>query len=102
MNFTYNRIRLPDPYNDADLFLIGPRIDLTFTKSIFWTTFIQYNSQINNVNVNSRFQWRFKPVSDLFIVYTDNYFADIDGRFIDFNRPKSRALVVKLSYWFNL
>ena len=101
-NFEYNRIRLPDPYNDGDLILLGPRFDLTFTRNIFWTTFIQYNSQINNVNLNTRFQWRYKPVSDLFIVYTDNYFAGIDGRFIDFNRPKSRAFVVKLTYWFNL
>ncbi len=102
MNFTYNRIRLPDPYNDADLLLIGPRFDITFSRSVFWTTFIQYNEQINNVNINSRFQWRFKPVSDLFIVYSDNYLAAEDGRFIDFNQPKSRALVVKLTYWLNL
>ncbi len=102
MNFTYNRIRLPDPYHDANLLLIGPRFDITFTKSLFWTTFIQYNEQINNMNINSRLQWRFKPVSDLYIVYTDNYFAATNERFVEFNRPKSRALVVKLSYWFNL
>lgn len=102
VNFEYNRIRLPSPYNDADLYLIGPKFDITFTKSLFWTTYIQYNSQIENVNVNTRFQWRYKPVSDLFIVYTDNYLADIDNRFIDFNRPKSRALVVKLTYWLNM
>lgn len=101
LNFEYNRIRLPEPYSDADLYLIGPRIDITFSKSVFWTTFIQYNSQIENMNINTRFQWRYSPVSDLFIVYTDNYFAGIDDRFIDFNRPKSRALVVKLTYWFN-
>ena len=102
LNFEYNRIRLPDSYNDANLILVGPRFDITFTRKLFWTTFIQYNNQINNVNINSRFQWRFKPVSDLFIVYTDNYFAGEDDRFIDFSRPKSRALVFKLSYWFNL
>jgi len=102
VNFEYNRIRLPDPYNDSDLFLVGPRFDITFTRSIFWTTFIQYNNQIDNVNINTRFQWRFKPVSDLYIVYTDNYFAGVEGRFIDFNRPKLRAFVVKLTYWFNL
>lgn len=101
VNFEYNRIRLPEPYNDADLFLIGPRFDITFTRSIFWTTFIQYNSQINNVNVNTRFQWRYSPVSDLFIVYSDNYLAGTNDRFIDFNQPKYRALVVKLTYWFN-
>ena len=102
LNFELNRIRLPEPYNDADLYLLGPRFDITFTKNIFWTTFIQFNSQISNVNVNTRFQWRYQPVSDLFIVYTDNYFAGIEDRFIDFNRPKSRALVVKLTYWLNL
>lgn len=102
VNFEINRIRLPSPYNDANLYLVGPKFDITFSKSIFWTTYIQYNNQINNVNVNTRFQWRYKPVSDLFIVYTDNYFAGIENRFIDFNRPKSRALVVKLTYWFNL
>ncbi|WP_420387734.1 DUF5916 domain-containing protein [Roseivirga sp.] len=95
MDFNYNRIRLPEPYGDADLFLIGPRFDITFTKKLFWTTFIQYNSQIDNLNINSRIQWRFKPVSDVFIAYTDNYFPD------DFTN-KNRALVIKVTYWLNL
>lgn len=102
LDFEYNKIKLPDPYNDADLYLIGPKFDITFSRSLFWTTFIQYNSQINNMNINTRFQWRYAPVSDLFIVYTDNYYADVTDRFIDFNRPKSRALVLKLTYWLNL
>ncbi len=102
MNFAYNRIRLPGAYRDADLVLIGPRVDLTFSRALFWTTFIQYNDQINNVNVNTRLQWRFKPASDLFIVYADNYLAAEENRLIDFARPKSRALVVKLNYWINL
>ncbi|MFM7852941.1 MAG: hydrolase, partial [Flammeovirgaceae bacterium] len=75
LNFSYNKINLPAPYRSADLILIGPRFDFTFSRSLFWTTFIQYNNQINNVNINSRLQWRFRPVSDLFISYTDNYFA---------------------------
>ncbi len=101
VNFEYNRIRLPNPYSDADLYLIGPRIDITFSRSIFWTTFIQYNSQISNMNINTRFQWRYSPVSDLFIVYSDNYEAGED-RFIDFSTPRARALVVKLTYWLNI
>ncbi len=102
LNFEYNRIRLPEPYNDANLWLISPRVDITFSKKVFWTTFIQFNNQINNLNINTRFQWRYSPVSDLFIVYTDNYYADVGNRFIEFNRPKSRALVVKLTYWLNI
>ena len=95
MNFNYARIRLPKPQSDADLVLVGPRIDLTLTKELFWTTFVQYNNQIDNLNINTRIQWRFAPVSDIFLVYTDNYFP---GDFM----PKQRSLVFKLNYWLNL
>ncbi len=95
MNFNYARIRLPQPQRDADLILVGPRIDLTLTKDLFWTTFVQYNSQIDNMNINTRIQWRYAPVSDFFLVYTDNYFP---GDFL----PKQRSLVFKLNYWLNL
>jgi len=104
MNFTYNRIRLPSPYNDADLVLLGPKFDLTFSRKVFWTTYFQYNNQIQNLNINSRLQWRFKPVSDLFLVYTDNYFAEASSHDEVFyvGQPKLRAIVLKLTYWINL
>ncbi|MDH4059004.1 MAG: DUF5916 domain-containing protein, partial [Cyclobacteriaceae bacterium] len=104
LNFNYNRIRLPEPYSDADLFLIGPRIDLTVSRNLFWTTFLQFNSQIDNLNINSRLQWRFKPVSDLFLVYTDNYFATTEGsdELLRIGQPKIRTIVLKLTYWLNL
>lgn len=101
INFAYNRIRLPAPYSNANLFLIGPRFDFTFTKKLFWTTFVQYNTQIENLNINSRIQWRFAPVSDFFLVYTDNYLATNDEGFINLGASKSRALVFKLTYWLN-
>lgn len=103
IDFSYNRIILPGPYTTANLYLIGPRFDFTFTKKIFWTTFVQYNSQIENLNINTRFQWRFKPVSDIFLVYTDNYFAYNDrGGLLRIGGPKTRALTFKITYWFNL
>ena len=91
---TYDKIDLPDPFEDVAFLLIGPRLDLTFTNKLFFTTFVQYNDQADNVNVNLRFQWRFAPVSDLFIVYTNNSYPD------NF-RTKNNALVAKISYWFN-
>jgi hypothetical protein len=90
----FNRLLLPQPYGDLNLFLLGPKLDITFTDKLFLTTFVQYNSQIENVNVNVRFQWRYAPVSDLFIVYTGN-----SGTPEFFN--KNRALVLKMSYYFN-
>jgi len=91
---SYYRIKMPEPYNSAELILIGPRLDLTFTDKIFLTTFVQYNNQIENLNLNIRFQWRYAPVSDFYIVYTENSYPDNW-------HTKNRALVAKFSYWFN-
>lgn len=98
-NFTistvYNRLTFPEPFADGNLFLIGPKFEINFSRSVFWTTFLQYNTQADNFNINSRLQWRFQPMSDLFIVYSDNYAVEMWG-------PKNRALVVKLNYWLNI
>lgn len=94
LNFSYNDINLPAPFEHARFLLLGPKVDLTLSDKVFFSTFVQYNEQIENMNVNMRFQWRYKPVSDLFIVYTGNYFTG------DWS-PRNRALVLKLSYWFN-
>ncbi len=92
---SFNQIDLPEGFNDRNFFLIGPRLDLTLTDKIFITTFVQYNDQIDNVNLNTRFQWRFKPVSDLFIVYTENYLPQNFA-------SKNRALILKFTYWLNV
>ncbi len=94
LSTSYHHILMPEPYTSADLILVGPRLDITFTETLFFTTFVQYNSQIDNINVNMRFQWRFAPVSDLFIVYTENAYPT------GWN-TKNRGIAVKLSYWFN-
>jgi len=87
----YNNVRLPQPYNSTAFWLVGPKLDVTFSNSLFLATFVQYNEQADNLNINARFQWRFAPVSDLFIVYTDNYFpTDLVA--------KNRSVVIKLSY----
>jgi hypothetical protein len=94
INFEQNDLEFPEPYGSDNLFLINPRIEINFSRKLFWTTFLQYNTQEDNFNINSRIQWRFKPMSDLYIVYTDNYAVEFWG-------PKHRALVIKLNYWFN-
>lgn len=93
-NFSYNDIHLPTPFEQTKFWLLGPKLDLTLSDKVFFSSFVQYNKQIDNMNINFRFQWRYQPVSDLFIVYTGNYFIG------DWS-PRNRALVVKLSYWFN-
>ena len=85
--------RSPEGYQD---FLhVEPRIDITFTNTLFLTTYVQYNGQQDDLNINARVQWRYKPASDLFLVYTDNYYPGLLA-------VKTRAFVLKFNYWWNL
>jgi hypothetical protein len=91
----YNDIKLPEPWGRKTFWLIGPRLDVTMTNKLFFIAFAQYNEQQQNVNLNTRLQWRYRPASDLYIVYTDNYLPENFG-------IKNRAVVLKLTYWWNL
>lgn len=94
MNFNYTDMDLGAPYERTKYLLLGPKMDVTFTDKIFWSTFVQYNQQAENMNINTRLQWRYQPVSDIYLVYTDNYMPD------GWN-SRNRALVLKMTYWFN-
>jgi hypothetical protein len=96
LGFEQNELSFPGEYGRASLSLIGQRSEINFSNSLFWTTFLQYNTQRNNFNINSRLQWRYKSMSDFYLVYTDNYFTD------PFLKTKSRAIVFKLNYWLSI
>ncbi|WOK04278.1 DUF5916 domain-containing protein [Imperialibacter roseus] len=96
LGFEQNELDFPEGYGNASISLFSQRSEINFSNSLFWITFFQYNTQRNNFNINSRLQWRYKPMSDFYLVYTDNYFAD------PFLMTKSKAIVFKLNYWFTL
>ena len=91
----YNQIRLPDPYPSANIILVSPKLELTLSKQLFWSTLVQYSNQSQNLGVNSRLQWRFAPLSDLYLVYNDNYYTRDFG-------PVFRSINLKLTYWLSL
>jgi hypothetical protein len=102
---SYDEFRLREPWGNTAFWLVGPRFDVTLTNNLYFTAFVQYNEQQKNMNVNTRVQWRYKPASDMFLVWTDNYMPDYlqPGQ----NTPglftvRNRALVLKWSYWWNL
>ena len=89
-----NELRFPEPYENGYLTLIGTDFNISFSTKVLWSNFFQYNTQAKNFNINSRLQWRFAPQSDIFFVYTDNYTDDF--------RPKSKAFVLRMNYWFGI
>ncbi|HEY4109569.1 carbohydrate binding family 9 domain-containing protein [Puia sp.] len=95
MSASYSDLNLPQPWGHTHFWLIGPKLDITMTNTLFFTAYVQYNQQIRNMNLNTRLQWRYKPASDLFLVYTDNYITTPFG-------VRNRAVVLKFNYWWNL
>ena len=92
----YDKIELPKPYSNNNIWLVSPKINITFTKYLYWSTLVQYSSLQENLGINSRLQWRFAPLSDLFLVYNDNYFTDSEFA------PRFRSINLKITYWLYL
>jgi hypothetical protein len=97
INFSldYNQINLPEGFRSTQLWLVNTNFSLTFSRKLFLTTFFQYNTQTQNLNHNTRLQWRFRPVSDLFVVFSENY----DSQLL---HARNRALAIKLTYWLTV
>ena len=51
--------------------------EIFFSNRLNWTTYVQYNTQFDNFNINSRLQWEYKPLSYVYLVVSDNYNKDI-------------------------
>lgn len=95
---SFNHIDLEDPFETANLWLVSPRFDFTFTRAHFLSCLVQYNSQLENLGLNARYQWRFAPASDLFVVYSDNLL--MEG--LQIGESRNRGIVLKMSYWLSL
>jgi len=67
--------------------------EVFFNNRLNWTTYVQYNTQFDNFNINSRLQWEYRPLSYLYFVVTDNY-----NQYI---ARKNWGVAFKLSYRFD-
>ncbi|MEK9613556.1 MAG: hydrolase, partial [Flavobacteriaceae bacterium] len=91
----YNHIDLPEPWKTNSFWLLGLKANLTLTNKIFFSNLFQYNEQLGLWNFNSRFQWRYKPASDIFLVFNSNEISIP-------NVSTGWNLSFKINYWFNL
>ena len=77
----FANLQLNYEINKIDLNVLGKEtFHLTrFTGEVFfnnrlnWTTYVQYNTQSNNFNINTRLQWEYKPLSYVYLVVSDNF-----------------------------
>jgi hypothetical protein len=91
----YNRNDVKMPWGDFLVNLTTVRVDYTFSPRMTVRSLTQYNTSTHEVSNNIRFNFIYRPGSDIYIVYNDlsqtGLPADIFGR-------KDRQLVVKATY----
>lgn len=82
--------------------LFGFKVEHSFSTLCYLTGFLQYNSQAQRTNINVRFQWRYRPMSDIFIVLAQNWntIAAPGTEFWNWNM-QTRSVSLKWVYWFN-
>jgi hypothetical protein len=91
----YNRNDVKMPWGDFLVNLSTLRVDYTFSPRMTIRSLTQYNTSSHEISNNIRFNFIYRPGSDIYVVYNDlsqtGLPADIFGR-------KDRQLVVKATY----
>lgn len=97
----YANLELNYDLNNIDLGELGKQTfhlarfagEIFFNTRLSWTTYVQYNTQIDNLNVNSRLQWEYTPLSYVYFVVTDNLDPSL--------RQKNWGVAFKANYRFD-
>jgi hypothetical protein len=76
------------------------RATYTITPRMFVSGIVQYNTAGASFGSNVRFRWEYRPGSELFVVYTDDY--NTDELRPDVTSLRNRALVIKFNRLFRL
>jgi hypothetical protein len=91
----YNRNDVKMPWGDFVVNLSSVRLDYTFSPRMTIRSLTQYNTSTHEISNNIRFNFIYRPGSDIYVVYNDQSQtglpADIFGR-------KDRQLLVKATY----
>ncbi|MDP3718759.1 MAG: DUF5916 domain-containing protein [Acidobacteriota bacterium] len=79
--------------------VVRTRATYTITPRMFVSGILQYNSAGTSFGSNVRFRWEYRPGSELFVVYTDDF--DTEPR-PNLDALRNRAFVVKFNRLFRL
>jgi len=84
-----NDVTLPE--GDFIVDLVGTKLNYSFSNRMFLNALIQYDSDEAEVFSNIRFNFMYKPLSDIYLVYNER-------RDVNDNQVLDRALTLKLTY----
>jgi hypothetical protein len=94
-SFSVNKVDLLEGSFTATV--LRARVTYTMTPRMYLSGIAQYNSTGTSAGSNIRFRWEYRPGSELFVVYTDDYNTEAPATA---DTLRNRALVVKVNYLF--
>ena len=92
VTWTRNDVNLPSGNFSTDLVIT--RVQYSFSNNLFLKGLIQYNSDMDQVSSNIRFNFIHRPLSDFFLIYNEK--RSTSGEVFE------RGLIAKLTYSFSL
>ena len=87
---TYQRNAISLASGDFVANLAGLRTRYSWSTTLIGSAFVQYNTQTRSFSTNARVNWRWAPLSDLFLVYTDRRDSETWGQ-------NQRSIAIKLT-----
>ena len=90
-SYRYNDIDLQE--GSFDTHLVGLRSNISFTSNLLTSAFLQYTSSGNLVAVQLRFNYIFRNIDNVYVVFNETRFTGgiFDG-------TSNRSLIVKVTY----
>lgn len=76
MNYSINEIDLAEGEFTVNVFSM--RASVQFTPDLSWDNTVQWDDRSDEVGLNSRIRWEFRPGQELFVVYNEGFDAE-DG-----------------------
>jgi len=74
--------------------IIRQRIGVSVTPNLSTNTYLQYNDLGDLLSLNLRFNWIYRPGSDVFLIFNQNWRAPSLGNL----SVSDRAVILKLTY----
>ncbi len=95
LEFSYELNRLDlNELGKEDFHLVNLIAEVFFSNTLSITNYVQYNTQFDNFNVNSRLEWQYRPLSYVYLVFTDNFNRNL--------KQKEYGVSLKLNYRLQL
>ena len=92
--WSHHDVDLPQGAFEINLWSQG--VDLSFTPDLRLNMIAQYNDAAEDLGVNIRFHWIYRPGADIFLVYNENWTAPS----LRERRTQGRQLILKATYLF--